>query len=59
MKRLKNPINVSESSENLLSEEQIKKREDILDKDKKHQDSIDKFTDEIVKAMGETKDFDE
>jgi len=61
LNRLKNPsiINVQESSENLLSDEQKNKRQEIIERDKKHKDKIDLYTNELVKAMEGTKQFDE
>jgi hypothetical protein len=58
LERLKSPINIQESSENLNSEEQVKLREKIISKDTNHALNIDKFTDEITKAMETTKEFD-
>jgi len=58
MRRLKSPINVSELGENLNSEEAVKKRQEIIEKDKAHKQKIEEFTSEIVKAMEGTKAFD-
>jgi hypothetical protein len=56
---LKAPINISESSENLNSEEQVNEREKIYKKDEKHSSHIDNFTSELVEAMDQTKGFDD
>ena len=58
LERLKAPINVQESSENLNSEEQIKLREKIIEKDSTHAQNLDKFTEEMTKALEGTKEFD-
>lgn len=58
LERLKSPINIQESSENLNTEEQIKLRENIINKDSKHAVNLDKFTEEITKAMETNREFD-
>jgi len=58
MDRLKAPINIEESSEKLYSEEQIKKRDAILDKDNKLKEGLDSFTEEIVASLESQKEFD-
>ena len=52
-------INVSETSENLNSEEQIQMREKIIQNDKIHADKLTMFTDEFVQSMEQTKEFDD
>ena len=51
LERLKAPINVQELSENLNSVEQVKKREEIIQKDQKHAEGIEAFTEEMTKAL--------
>ena len=58
IQRLKAPINVEESSEKLYSEEQIKKRDAILEKDSKLKEGLDSFTEEIVASLESQKEFD-
>ena len=51
-------VNISESAENLNSEEQIQMREKIIKKDQIHAEKITMFTDEFMKSMEQTKEFD-
>ena len=48
-------VNISESAENLNSEEQIQMREKIIKKDQIHAEKITMFTDEFIKSMEQTK----
>ena len=51
LSRLRNPINVSESSENLHTPEQTAKRQEILQKDIDRTSSVEAMTDELIGAI--------
>jgi len=57
--KLKAPIEIKPDAEDLNSEEQVRSREEVIEKDKKRKTAVDGFTDELVKAMEATKEIDQ
>ena len=52
------PVDLSREAEELNSEEQIHRRDQVLDGDQKRKAAVDDFTDAMVKAVEGTKEFD-
>lgn len=52
-------VNVLEEAENLESAEQKELRKQVYEKDAKHKEQVDKYTDHLIKALDSVKEIDE
>ena len=57
--KLKAPIELKPDAEDLNSEEQVRAREQVIERDKERRAAVDGFTEELVKAVEASKEVDQ